>query len=180
VGPRPNRPPRTPRLTVLLPVLFFLALALLLLLLLQSHRHGMPQPRTARTPEEPPRPDPVGPELLQRERGSTEHVPFGTADDGAFHRIHQVPSPSSVDERKHHIRGCTGHGSNRRSVPPRYASTAARDGRIHTPERQPRPEPDSRTERPTKGTRGDGGRGGDHTDRRPEDVRLGSARHGVE
>lgn len=162
MGPRPNRPTRTPRLTVLLLVLLVLLVLVLVLLffvllllpLLQPHRHGMPQPRTARAPEEPPGPDPVGPELLQRERGSTEDVPFGTADDGAFHRIHQVPSPSSVDERKHHIRGCTGHHSNRHSVPPRYASTAAPDGRIHLPERRPRPGPDSRTERPAEGDTG--------------------------
>ncbi|GGW01577.1 hypothetical protein GCM10010230_32300 [Streptomyces narbonensis] len=65
----------------------------------EHHGHRVPQPRTPRTPDEPPGPDPPGPELLKRERGGTEDVPLGTADDGAFHGTHQVPSPThAVDE----------------------------------------------------------------------------------
>lgn len=59
------------------------------------HGHCMPQPGTPRTANKPARSQSVGPELLHRERSGAEHVPFGTADDGALHRV-LSPSPRAV------------------------------------------------------------------------------------
>ncbi|CAM5577349.1 hypothetical protein SVIOM342S_02092 [Streptomyces violaceorubidus] len=44
--------------------------------------------------------------LLHRERGGGEHVPIGTADDGALHQVLQVPSPRAAsgyypDDKSH-------------------------------------------------------------------------------
>lgn len=56
------------------------------------HRHRLTQPRAARTAQQPPRPDPFRPEVLHREGGGAEHVPFGTANDGGIQRL---PLPRS-------------------------------------------------------------------------------------
>src|SRR5690606_9918970 len=62
--------------------------------LLQRHRHDTAEPRTARTAQKPTGAEPLG--LLHRKRGGGEHVPIGTADDGA---LHQVPESLPQEAR---------------------------------------------------------------------------------
>lgn len=67
------------------------------------HRHGMPQPGTLRAADQPGGAEP--PRLLHRERSGTEHVPLGTADDGALHQVLGFPSPEPrTDFRKATLR----------------------------------------------------------------------------
>lgn len=99
---------------------------------LRLHRDDAAKPRTTRTPDEPPGPDPIGAELLHRERSGTEDVPLGTADDGALHQVHRVPSPTKCgrtttlgDERD-----APASGAPTALRTQRYASTPVRRSRI--------------------------------------------------
>src|SRR3954452_24624118 len=55
------------------------------LALLEADRHHTAEPGTPWTSHEPAGAEPLG--LLHRERTGAEHVPIGTADDGALHQV---------------------------------------------------------------------------------------------
>jgi hypothetical protein len=80
----------------------------------------VPQPGTLRTPQQPPRPQPVSPQMLHRKRGRAEHVPLRTTNNGA---LHEVPSPTPRGRQTHTLG----------DPPPRLQPT--------TPHRQPTPAP---------------------------------------
>ncbi|GGZ12956.1 hypothetical protein GCM10010365_35890 [Streptomyces poonensis] len=73
------------------------------------HRYGhrAAQPGTPRTADQPSGAEALG--LLHRERSGAEHVPIGTADDGAFHQVleslPQEPRLSVDLTTKAHITG---------------------------------------------------------------------------
>jgi hypothetical protein len=50
------------------------------------HRHSMPQPHTLRAADQPSGPEPVGAQILHRERRGAEYVAIGATNDGALHR----------------------------------------------------------------------------------------------
>src|SRR5689334_8959893 len=57
------------------------------LMLLEADRHHTAEPGAAWTPDKPVGAEPIG--LLHRERSGAEHVPIGTADDGALHQVQE-------------------------------------------------------------------------------------------
>ncbi|WP_194236336.1 hypothetical protein [Streptomyces acidicola] len=75
--------------------------------LLKRHRHDTAKPGTPRTADQPAGAESLG--LLHRERSGAEHVPIGTADDGAFHQVQeslpQEPRRAYCPDDESHITG---------------------------------------------------------------------------